>query len=409
MAAIFVKKKGICYFCRILSEKGVAHLKKGRLDIAYLNKVINSTIEAVEKGQNEIFNIAEHSKRECERLEKEMFQVKQKITETIEKVDALEKQEKAARARLMIVSRDFRKYSEDDIKAAYEEARDIQIRLSLEKEREAQLREKRDDLERSYKSMMTILNQAEHLTMQVGVALSFLKGNLENISGQLTDVSQKCNFASQIIKAQEEERKRVARDIHDGPAQTMANVIIQAEICEKLFEKDVERVKRELKELKEIVRGSLKELRKIIFNLRPSALDDLGLEAVVRRSCSEFQDDTGINTEFKVFGDKMRLDSNIEVTLFRIIQEALSNIKKHSGANNAVIKLEIDNGLVNLIIMDDGGGFRFNPEADYSSVHDNFGLLSIKERTELLNGSLNIETAPGKGTKIFITIPIKER
>jgi len=389
--------------------RGVVDLRKSQLDIAYLNKVVSSTIEAVEKGQNEIFSIAEHSKRECERLEKELLQVRQKAKETIEKVDVLEKQEKAARLKLMVVSKDFRNYSEDDIKTAYDDARDIQIRLSLEKEREIQLKEKRDDIERNYKSMMTILNQAEHLTMQVGVALSFLKGNLENISDQLIDVSQKRSFASQIIKAQEEERKRVARDIHDGPAQTMANVIIQAEICEKLFEKDIDKVRLELKELKDIVRGSLKELRKIIFNLRPSALDDLGLEAVVRRSCSEFQEDTGVNTEFKVFGDKMRLDSSIEVTLFRIIQESLSNIKKHSGANNALIKLEIGKGMVNLKVTDDGSGFQFDPEAPDPGMHDHFGLLSIKERTELLKGLFNIESAPGKGTKISISIPVKEK
>lgn len=371
--------------------------------------MIDSTIEAVEKGQKEIFNIAEHSKRECQRLEKELLHVKQLAKETIERVDALEKQEKAAKFKLMMVSRDFKKYSEDDIKNAYEEARDIQIKLSLEKERELQLREKRNDIERNYKSMMTILEQAEHLTMQVGVALSFLKGNLEDISGQLTDAAQKRNFASQIIKAQEEERRRVARDIHDGPAQTMANIIIQAEICEKLFEKDLDRAKEELKELKEIVRGSLKELRKIIFDLRPSALDDLGLEAVVRRSCSEFQEDTGVHTDFRIFGDRMRMDPSIEVTLFRIIQEALSNIKKHANANNAVIKLEIGGGLVNLVIADDGSGFDLNARTAGSEMQDHFGLLSIKERTELLNGTIHIETAPGAGTKIFITIPVKGR
>jgi two-component system sensor histidine kinase DegS len=402
-----LKRRKYASYVEYYLIRGWSRLKKNRLDISYLNKIIDSTIEAVEKGQKEIFNIAEHSKRECERLEKELLQVKQRAKETIERVDALEKQEKAARFKLMMVSRDFKKYSEDDIKNAYEEARDIQIKLSLEKERESQLREKRTDLERSYKSMMTILNQAEHLTMQVGVALSFLKGNLEDISGQLTDAAQKRNFASQIIKAQEEERRRVARDIHDGPAQTMANIIIQAEICEKLFEKDIDRAKRELKELKEIVRGSLKELRKIIFNLRPSALDDLGLEAVVRRSCSEFQEDTGINTDFKIFGDKMRMDSSIEVTLFRIIQEALSNIKKHAGAKNAVIKLETWKGLINLIIADDGSGFELNARTDDSAMEDHFGLMSIKERTELLNGSLNIESAPGRGTKLFITIPVK--
>jgi two-component system sensor histidine kinase DegS len=103
----------------------------------------------------------------------------------------------------------------------------------------------------------------------------------------------------------------------------------------------------------------------------------------------------------------MRMDSSIEVTLFRIIQEALSNIKKHAGAKNAVIKLETWKGLINLIIADDGSGFELNARTDDSAMEDHFGLMSIKERTELLNGSLNIESAPGRGTKLFITIPVK--
>ncbi|WP_422448145.1 sensor histidine kinase [Thermoanaerobacterium sp. DL9XJH110] len=383
-------------------------LKKSRLDVAHLNTVINSTIEAVEKGQKEIFNIAEHAKQECERLEKDLLQVQEKVKETIEKVEALEKLEKAARFKLMAVSRDFRKYREDDIRAAYEEAKDIQIKLTLEKERENQLKEKRDDLERAFKSMQTILKQAEHLTMQVGVALSFLKGNLENISGHLSDITQKQNFAAQIIKAQEEERRRVAMDIHDGPAQTMANAIIQAEICEKLFEKDLERARTELQELKQIVRASLKELRKIIFNLRPSALDDLGLEAVTCRYCTEFQEDTGINVEFKMMGDRLRFSSSIEVTLFRIIQEALTNIKKHSGARNAMVKLEFSNSLVNLVVADDGRGFEWNSMSSMQDGEGHFGLMSIKERVELLNGSVCVDTGTGRGTKIFVTIPIKD-
>lgn len=386
---------------------GVVFLKNTRLDISYLSKVLNSTIEAVEKGQKEIFDIEEHSKRECERLERELEAVKRKVEETIRRVDSLEKLEKDARFRLMMVSRDFKKYKEEDIKAAYEEAKDIQVKLSLEKEREVQLREKRDDLERSFRSMLIIFKQAEHLTMQVGVALSFLKGNLEDISGQLTDVAQKQSFAARIIKAQEEERRRVARDIHDGPCQTMANIIIQTELCEKLFEKDIIRAKKEMEELKQIVRESLRELRKIIFNLRPSALDDLGLEAVVKSFCSEFQEETGIQTQFKMFGNRVRMDSSIELTLYRIIQEALTNIKKHARAKNALIKLEISQDLVNLTVADDGIGFVVNSSMD-GDYQDHFGLLNIKERTELLDGSINIVSAPGLGTKIFITIPIKE-
>ena len=270
-----------------------------RLNIEHLNKVINSTIEAVEKGQKEIYNIFEHAKQECERIEKELSELKIRVRNTIERVDTLVKHERAAKYKLMAVSRDFEKYSEEDIKIAYEETKDIQIRLCLERQREIQLREKRDDLERSLKSMLNILNQSEHLMMQLGVALGFLKGNLEDVSGHLSDINERRNLAAQIIKAQEEERRRVARDIHDGPAQTLANIIIQTEICERLLDKDLNEAKKELNELKYIVRLSLQELRKIIFNLRPASLDDLGLIAVTRRYCMEVQEETGIKIEFR--------------------------------------------------------------------------------------------------------------
>ncbi len=381
-------------------------MRKTRLDLSYLNKVIDSTIEAVEKGQNEIYNIYEHAKRECERLEMEIEWVKQKVKAIIEKVDILEKQESIAKYRLFVVSKDFDRYKEEDIKNAYEQAKDIQIELSLEKEREEQLRAKRDELERSHKSMSAILRQSEHLTVQVGVALDFLKGNLEDISDHLSSITQKQSFAEQIIKAQEEERKRVSRDIHDGPAQTLANIIIQTDICEKLFEKEPEKAKKELKELKHIVRASLKELRKIIFDLRPSALDDLGLESVVQRYCAEFQEQTGINTVFKMFGDRARADSNIEVALFRIIQEALANVKKHSSAKNALVRLEINRDIINMIISDDGKGFEFNADSSLKA-NAHFGIMSIKERAELFGGTVKIESFPGEGTKIYITIPFK--
>jgi two-component system sensor histidine kinase DegS len=379
-------------------------LKGNRLDISYLNDVIDQTVEAVEKGQNEIFDIFEHAKAECERIKRELKEVKRKATEVIKKVDELEKQERSAKYRLMVVSRDFKNYSEEDIREAYKDANNLQIKLTLERQREVQLKEKRADLEIGLRSMMKILNQAEHLSMQVGVALGFLKGNLQDVSKHLSDVSQKQAFAVQIIKAQEEERKRVARDIHDGPAQTLANIVIQAEICERLFEKDPAQVPGELKDLKGIVRGSLKELRKIIFNLRPAALDDIGLEAVTRRYCAEFQEDTQIATQFMVFGDKLRLDPNIEVALFRIIQESLNNVKKHSNAGNASVKLELSSEMVNLVVGDDGKGFVIDPNR---GIEDHFGLMSIKERAELFGGTVNIETEPSEGTKIFVSIPLK--
>lgn len=376
------------------------------VDINYLDNVLDSTIEAVEKGQNEIFNIFEYAKQECEQLKKNIEKVKREVSEMIDNVEILEKSDRKSKLNLMMVSKNFNKYSENDIKSAYEKAKDIQVKLKVAQHMEKQLRAKRNGLERAYKGMSVILRRAEHLSVQLGVALSFLQGNIEDISTHLSDANQKQSFAAEIIKAQEEERKRVARDIHDGPAQTMANVIIQAEICEKLFEIDIKNAKLELDGLKQIVRGSLNELRKIIFNLRPAALDDLGLVAVLRRYCADFERETGINTKFSIFGDKMKLNPNIEVTLFRIIQEALNNIKKHSKALNAHVKLECMNSLVNLTITDDGCGFKWNSES-HGFVKEHFGLMSIKERADLFDGLTKIESTPQKGTKIFVSVPLK--
>ena len=379
-------------------------MNKARMDIKYLDEVINSTIDAIEKGQKEIFNIFEHAKQECERVEKELEELKARVKATIDRVDNLAKLERAAKFKLMTVSRDFEKHSEEEIRAAYEETKDIQIKLSLERQIEVQLREKRDDLERSLKSMLNILNQSEHLMMQLGVALGFLKGNLEDVSGHISDISERRNLAAQIIKAQEEERRRVARDIHDGPAQTLANIVIQTEICEMLLERDLNDAKKELNALKEIVRASLQELRKIIFNLRPASLDDLGLRAVTKRYCEEFQEETGIKTDFRMFGDKTRLNSDIEVTLFRVIQESLTNVRKHSKAKNCVVKLEFSDGKVNLVVTDDGAGFEINAQ-DGKDAGQHFGIMTIKERVALVDGSFNIESIPGQGTKIFTSIP----
>jgi two-component system sensor histidine kinase DegS len=145
-------------------------------------------------------------------------------------------------------------------------------------------------------------------------------------------------------------------------------------------------------------------LRKIIFNLRPSSLDDLGLRAVTKRYCEEFQEETGIKTDFRVFGDKTRLNSDIEVTLFRVLQEILTNVKKHSEAKNCVVKLEFGDGKVNMVVTDDGVGFeRHKKDGKHTERH--FGIMTIKERIALVDGSFNIESTPGKGTKVFTTIP----
>ncbi len=199
----------------------------------------------------------------------------------------------------------------------------------------------------------------------------------------------------------------MAREIHDGPAQSMANVVLRAEICEKLMVVEPDKVKGELHDLKEMVKDSLQEIRKIIFNLRPMVLDDLGVVPTLRRFITELQKRSDISIELVVLGgEDQRLPSVFEVATFRIVQEALNNIQKHANAKRCVIRLEIMVKRVNISITDDGCGF--NPDNLMDHVNkDSFGLMGMRERVELLDGQLRISSLPGKGTEIHVNMPLK--
>ncbi len=143
-----------------------------------------------------------------------------------------------------------------------------------------------------------------------------------------------------VIEAQEEERRRIARDMHDGPAQSMANIVVKAELCEKLMDIDEKRSREELKDLKTIAKNTLDDIRKTIYNLRPMSLDDLGLIPTLERYIYNFNEEFWTNTELNIIGEIYELKPAIEVAVFRIIQESLNNIAKHSNANNAIVSIE---------------------------------------------------------------------
>lgn len=376
-------------------------------ELKKLDAAIKHTISAVEQGRDQIAGIASGSRVQRDEIISRLVELKSEILDVITQVDRLEREDKMARLYLMEVNANFTRYTGKDIQTAYEEAQHIQLQLTAMREREKQSREKRDQLEMILRRVNETLTKAEKLESQVGAALQLLSGGLQGVSGKIDEMQFRHQLSMRIIKAQEEERLRVAREIHDGPAQSMANVVLRAEICEKLMVVEPDKVKRELHDLKEMVKESLQEVRKIIFNLRPMVLDDLGVVPTLRRFITELQKRSHISIELVVLGgEDQRLPSAFEVAIFRIVQEALNNMQKHANAKRCVIKLEIMAKRVNISISDDGCGF--NPEDLLDQTHqDSFGLLGMRERVELLEGRLRISSVPGKGTEIHVSIPLK--
>lgn len=372
------------------------------LDLSMLDGVIKKTIETVENGKYQIFEIVEQARQESEHLRQEIEQVKEEVNQVIENTDRLEREFRRSRQHLSVVSQNFKQYTEDDIRKAYEQANQKQLELLLLQEKEGQLRERRNDLQFRLRNIEQTVDKAEKVMGQMGVIMGYLTGDLKQVGEMIEDVKHQQQMGLRIIQAQEEERKRVAREIHDGPAQSMANVVLRTELVEKVFiHEGIEKAREELNEIKGMIRESLTDVRRIIFNLRPMALDDLGLVPTLKRYIEELSKKNHTDFEFKTFGKENRLPPAMEVALFRLVQESLNNVIKHAKATDVQLKLEFQRDRIFLIVSDNGIGFDMKQK-----TREGFGILGMKERIKLLEGQIVIQSAPGKGTKLFLSIPL---
>lgn len=367
-----------------------------------LESVLGKTISVLDESKKDIFEIAELSRKEYENIENDLLIIKGDLKEVIDKVDKLERINRTARIKLMEVSRDFHHYTERDIKAAYERAEETSVEIAVFKEKEEQLKIRRQELENRLINLKKTVNRAENLVSRVSLVREFLKGEFTNLSEHFDELKQKHNLAIKVIQAQEDERGRVSREIHDGPAQSIANLVFRVELAQKLMDKDLSKAKKELKDLKKSIRLSMQEVRRIIYNLRPMSLDDLGLIPTLNRYIDRYIDQTGIIINFNVSGTEKRLPKAYEVTIFRLIQEGLNNIHKHSNASSGRVRLDYASNEINLLVSDDGVGF----ESD-EIEEEKYGLMSMEERCKLLGGSLSLESKKNQGTTIKINLPLK--
>jgi two-component system, NarL family, sensor histidine kinase DegS len=206
-----------------------------------------------------------------------------------------------------------------------------------------------------------------------------------------------------IIQAQEAERQRLSRQMHDGPAQALSNFILQTEIAMRLMDVDNARAREELTNLKTSALGTFQKVRGFIFELRPMMLDDLGLFPTIKRYADTFKEQAGMEVSVSITGQERRLESYIEVMIFRALQELLGNAARHSQGSQVKVNIDLGDNSIRVTVDDNGKGF----SVENLNQGNSLGLNLIRDRVEILGGTFDIDSVIGKGSRVTLSIPVK--
>lgn len=374
-----------------------------------VREIVDEVIEEINSGKGKIFHIADRMRDEVDVKKRELIDIKKRLEKVIEDVDYLEKIDKLMRNKLVEESKKTHQTNSDMFKQIYEEALDIRVKYITKQNEEKDLISKRDSLERTLKVYNLSIEEAQSAVNQINIALGYLDGK---VLDSMNDEDEKNEMITgiKILENQELERKRIAREIHDGPAQYIANAMMRIDFCKVVLRKDLEKGIRELDDLKSNVRTALKEVRGIIYDLRPLSLEEHGLNNSIKEMKNIISSENDIKINLFIEESEFKVENIIQIAVYRIIQEILHNIKKHSNSKNAEIRINYTKEYIFIYIQDDGRGFDVKETLLSTKQKGNrYGLIGIFERVKQLRGKIELKSSEGQGTIYKIKLPISRK
>lgn len=340
--------------------------------------------------------LIDDSRKAFEQTQKELKEIDLLIQQSSGEVDRLARRNAQITNRLRQIESNFDTVPRSDIQETYTAAQEAQKRLFMMKGQLEKLQSDQQHLQQYADLIRRFLEVADQ---EMPVAETMEMGGVPQSAGHQMIV--------RIIEAQENERQHLARQMHDGPAQSLTNLILQAEICERLFDMDKERARAELAALKNAVNNTFQKTRDFIFELRPMMLDDLGLVPTLKRYVEGFAEKSGVPTNMSISGKERRMPPYTEVTVFRVVQELLNNARQHAQPTRIQVNLDIEPKMVRAMVEDDGIGFDVAEAMASTRQQKALGIATMQERVEMLGGELTFESNVGRGTKITLEIPIE--
>lgn len=270
-----------------------------------------------------------------------------------------------------------------------------------------ELREEQKSIQELIEQQKVYLSECEdkleELRNIISEAKRIMVGN-ENQKEMMTE-----SYRVTLLETQENERQRISRDLHDYTVQNLTSLVHKTELCSKLVDMDPVRCKLELSTMSKTLRDIINDTRQMIYNLRPMSFDDIGLDVTIERALDKLESTEQKKIRFSVEGETYEIKPVIGITLLRIIQEACSNAIRYADASMIQVVLKYDEEGISVRIEDDGKGFDITQVKKDRDDNSGFGLSMMRERVYLLSGNIEIESIVGEGTKIFVSVPIKNK
>ncbi|MCD6345549.1 MAG: sensor histidine kinase [Anaerolineae bacterium] len=335
----------------------------------------------------------ESCRREHKKIQRELKEVDMLIQQTSSEVDRLVQRNARAASRLRQVEAQFDTIPREDIKSAYTTIMESQQRLFTMRGQLEKLQSDQHNLTRLEELYEKILERG--LPQDGMPAQAGKEGALPQ------------SLVVNIIEAQERERQRLSRKIHDGPAQSLTNLVLQAEICERFFSRDPKQAQVELADLKKNVVRTFRSVKDFIFELRPMMLDDLGLIPTLKRYVEGLRAEDFAGVTLNITGKEQRLASYKEVTIFRVIQELIHIGRVYGHASSVKISLDMGEKQVRVVAEDNGGGFDLDDELTTADA-GRLGLPTLRERIEMLGGKITFASGIGQGMHVELTLPVTQ-
>lgn len=329
----------------------------------------------------------EHEKTQAELQEIDVL-VKQSAAE----VERLAQRNTRVTNYLTQLQTNFDTIPREDIKEGYDALINAQQRLFTMRGQLEKLQSDQRNLRRLADTQRRLLAVTEDLT------------DLPDVRARTRDQLN----AVRIIQTEEVARQVLVRRMHDGPASSLSNFILQAEICERYFDADPDQARAELKALKNSAAETFSAVKTFIFDLRPMMLDDLGVVPTLRRYIESFSEKNNVSVTLNVTGQASRLEEHVEVTIFRAVQELLNNARSHGHANEIEVLLDIDEERLLVVVEDNGGGFNVEETLGEQATRSTIGLPTLQNRIAMLDGEFSMQSSLGKGTRVEFTIPVPE-